>query len=312
VEIILLGTAAGGGFPQWNCWCPGCRVARTDPGRAHPRTQSSIAVSGDGARWALINASPDVRDQLNRIGRPPPANGVMRDVPVETVVLTDAELDHSLGLMLLREGRALTVYATQAVIDVLEQDSRILPTVRAFASVSSVPLPLDRAIALHDRAGDPMGLTIEAFAVGGDAPRFASADSIGSTVGLLIRDDTGVSAAYVPGCASVTPALIPRIQTAGALLFDGTFWSDEELIALGISPSRAGDMGHVPISGPDGSLAALTTLEPGPVVFYTHINNTNPILIEDSPERRIVEAAGAHVGVDGQRLTLGGQTGVGW
>ncbi len=235
----------------------------------------------------------------------------MRDVPVEAVVLTDAELDHSLGLLLLREGRALRLYATQAVTDVLEQDSRILPTVRAFASVSSVALPLDQEVVLHDRAGAPMGLTIEAFAVGGDAPRFASEDSIGSTVGLMIRDETRVSAAYVPGCASVTPALIARIRSAGALLFDGTFWSDEELITLGISPSRARDMGHVPIGGPDGSLAALTTLEPGPVVFYTHINNTNPILIEDSPERRIVEAAGAHVGLDGERLTPGAQSGRG-
>ncbi len=310
MEIILLGTAAGGGFPQWNCWCPGCRVARTDPSRAHPRTQSSIAVSGDGTRWLLVNASPDVREQLSRIPRSSPANDVMRDVPIEGVVLTDAELDHTLGLLLLREARALTLYATQAVIDVLERDSRILPTVRAFATVSIVPLPLDREVALLDRAGGAMGITIEAFAVDGGAPRFASVDSVGATAGLLIRDGSASKAVYVPGCGALTQPLVARITDARVLLFDGTCWSDDELVMLGVSPKRARDMGHLPIGGPDGSLAALTALEPGPIVFYTHINNTNPVLIEDSPERRVLEAAGAHVGRDGQRLTTRGHVGV--
>ncbi len=205
----------------------------------------------------------------------------------------------------------MTVYATQGVLNVLERDSRILPTVRAFANVAIVPLPLDREVALLDRSGNAMGITIEAFAVDGDAPRFASADSVGLTTGLLIRDGTSLSAAYVPGCGALTQPVIARIKDAQALLFDGTFWSDDELITLGISPRRARDMGHLPIGGRDGSLAALTTLEPGPIVFYTHINNTNPILIEDSPERRILEAAGAHVGRDGQRLTTSGQVGAG-
>jgi pyrroloquinoline quinone biosynthesis protein B len=305
VQIILLGTAAGGGFPQWNCWCPGCRVARADPTRAHPRTQSSIAVSTDGQRWILVNASPDVREQITRIPRAEPAGDVMRDVPIEGVVLTDAELDHSLGLLLLREGRALTVYATQSVLDVLERDSRILPTARAFASLSLVALPLDREVAVVDREGVEMALTLEAFAVDGDPPRFAGTTGLGHTAGMMLRDKSGAAAAYVPGCGGFTASLIERLATAHNVLFDGTFWSDDELIKLGISSSRAREMGHLPISGPDGSLAVLHRLSSRPTVIYTHMNNTNPILIEDSPERRTVEAAGVFVGSDGEILRAG-------
>lgn len=306
MEIILLGTAAGGGFPQWNCWCPGCRVARIDPHRARPRTQSSIALSGDGLGWLLVNASPDVREQLSRIPRAAPAPGVARDVPIEGVVLTDAELDHTLGLLLLREGRALTVYATQAVIDVLERDSRILPTMRAFGGVSLVTLPLDHPVAMVDRAGQAMGLTIEAFAVHGDAPRFATTDRCGATVGLMLRDASNTTTAYIPGCGELSASLIGRLEQARTILIDGTFWSDDELIKLGISPYRAREMGHVPISGDDGSLAILTALKARPTVVYTHINNTNPILLEDSAERRAVDAAGVLVGRDGLTFRTAG------
>ncbi len=312
MEVMLLGTAAGGGFPQWNCWCPTCRVARAQPNRAHPRTQSSIAVSHDGVRWFLCNASPDVRDQIMHLPIPPPSANVVRSVPIEGVLLTDAELDHTLGLALLREARSLTVYATRAVEEILECDTRMLPTVRAFASVTVVPLAEHHPMPLRDRAGALVGLTVEAFPVPGDPPRFAThtdADAA-HTVGLRIRDEaTGASLVFVPGAGAIDGALERRLRDADAILFDGTFWRDDELVALGVSPSRAREMGHLPIDGDDGSLALLRTLGPA-VRVYTHINNSNPILIEDGAERRAVDAAGIIVGMDGMRFTVGTKSGV--
>jgi pyrroloquinoline quinone biosynthesis protein B len=301
--VILLGTAAGGGFPQWNCWCPGCRIARSDPARAHPRTQSSIAVSSDGQRWLLINASPDVREQIGRIPGGRPARDEIRHVPVDAVAVTDAELDHTIGLLVLREARAMTVYATGAATAVLERDSRILPTVQAFATVTLGSLVLDAPVAVRGRAGVEIGLTLEAFAVAGDAPRFASVAGPGSTVGLMIRDRSGSTAVYIPGCGAMDAVVTQRLRRADLVLFDGTFWSDDELVALGVSTQHARAMGHLPISGSEGSLSELATL-PASTRVYTHINNTNPILIEDSPERRAVDAAGVVVGADGMAFNF--------
>jgi pyrroloquinoline quinone biosynthesis protein B len=306
MRVILLGTAAGGGFPQWNCWCPTCRIARETPARAHPRTQSSIAVSADGERWFLFNASPDVREQLHwltprGIG---PAPGSSRYVPIEAVVFTDAELDHTMGLALLREARALRVYATEAVEAVLERDSRLLPVTRAFADVRMDRLALHRLVTLVDRSGAPTPLTVETFAVAGDPPRFADEARPGHTVGLIVRDSAGGgSVAFVPGCGAIDGALRASLAGAGLILFDGTFWTDDELITLGISTSTARAMGHVPISGPDGSLAVLAGMTDARRV-YTHINNSNPILVEDSPQRRAVSDAGIIVGVDGAEFLV--------
>lgn len=299
MQVVLLGTAAGGGFPQWNCFCPTCRVARETPARAHPRSQSSIAVSTDGERWYLCNASPDVRDQLRWVTRGiMPAPGTYRQVPIEAVILTDAELDHTLGLALLREARKLTIHATEAVERVLETDSRLLPTTRAFATITVGRLPLDTETSL------PGGLTVEAFAVPGHAPRFARASEPGHTVGLVLRESaTYKSVVFVPGCGAIDDRLRERLAKADLVLFDGTFWSDNELIALGISSSSARNMGHVPISGPDGSLKTLAAITSARRV-YTHINNSNPILIEDSPERRAITDAGLIVGSDGAEFLV--------
>jgi pyrroloquinoline quinone biosynthesis protein B len=305
MQIILLGTAAGGAVPQWNCWCPTCRAARADPARVHPRSQSSVAVSPDGVRWFLINASPDVRHQLTRLTSHGPAReDTVRHVPLEAVLLTDAELDHSLGIVLLREARRLAVYATDATARILEQDSRLLPTTRAFATVTVTPLPIGRAVSLLDRTGAASGLTAEAFVVAGDSPRFASEESPGHTVGLTIRDAaTGGSVAYVPGCGALDDALASRLRAADAVLFDGTFWQDDELSALGISTVTAREMGHVPISGPGGSLAMMAAL-PARIRIYTHINNSNPILDERSAPRAAVNGAGVVVGDDGMTMTV--------
>src|SRR5579872_1996762 len=270
MKVVLLGTAAGGGFPQWNCYCPTCRVAREAPARAHPRSQSSMAVSADGECWYLCNASPDVRDQLRWVTRGVmPAPGTYRHVPIEGVILTDAELDHTLGLALLREARRLTVYATQAVERVIDADSCLLPTTRAFADVTVTRLSLDTETPLSG------GLSVEVFTVPGDAPRFASSSRPGHTVGLVIRESaTRKNVVFVPGCGAIDDGVRARLANADLVLFDGTFWTDTELITLGISKSSARDMGHVPISGDEGSLRTLASITSSRRV-YTHINNSN-------------------------------------
>ncbi|MEO8090621.1 MAG: pyrroloquinoline quinone biosynthesis protein PqqB [Gemmatimonadales bacterium] len=302
MHVVLLGTAAGGGFPQWNCWCPTCRVGRSAPHRALRRSQSSTAVSVDGERWFLLNASPDVRHQLDCLPGSIPAD--TRHVSVDGIVVTDAELDHTLGIVLLREARRLQLYATQAVRRILDQDSRILPVTQAFAQVVVTEMVLDEPVPLRYRDGTASTLSILPFEVPAGPPRFALEHATGHTVGLILRDDaTGGSCAYVPGCGELDRSLLERLAGTDLLLFDGTFWTDDELISLGIGDRRAREMDHQPISGPDGSLSQLAGLS-RPTKVYTHINNTNPMLVEGSPERRQVEQAGLMVGHDGMSFTV--------
>jgi len=276
---------------------------RCDPSAAVPRTQSAAAVSVDGRRWFLLNASPDVRDQLRFIAADtPPAT--VRHVPIEGAILTDAELDHSLGLVLLREGGCLPIAATHAVAAILDRDSRLLATTRAFSEVPLTELRLNRPVALSCRDGSASGLSVEAFAVPAGPPRFATREEEGHTVGLMLRDDaSGAMCAFVPGCGELEAALLERLAAADALLFDGTFWDEHELIGLGIGTRTARQLDHVPISGPGGSLGLLAAL-PCRHRIYTHINNTNPILLERSPERDVVTRAGLTVGFDGLRIEV--------
>jgi len=253
-------------------------------------------------RWFLGNASPDVREQLARLPRVE-VSGV-RHVPVEGIVLTDAELDHTLGVTLLREGRQLQVIATPAVIRTIAEDSRVLPVTQAFAVVQTVEVALGEPTSLDYRDGTPSGLTMELKAVRGDPPRFARKEEVGHTVAAFITDAaSGKTCAFVPGCGGLGPRLLARLNEAELLLFDGTFWTDDELIRLGISDRPASAMGHVAISGPEGSLAVLSQLD-CPRKVYTHINNTNPMLIEHSAERAEVESAGVLVGMDGMRFEI--------
>jgi pyrroloquinoline quinone biosynthesis protein B len=298
----LLGTAAGGGFPQWNCWCPTCRVGRSDPRRAFRRTQSTAAVSADGERWFLLNASPDIREQVACLPGPIPTG--VRHVPVEGIVTTDGELDHTLGIALLREARYLQLYATPAVRSILERDTRLLPVTQAFADVEVTETPVGQRVPLRYRDGQPSGISIEPFAVPAGPPRFAPEAAAGHTVGLVLRDEsTGGSCAFVPGCGDLHGSLLNRLGETDLVLFDGTFWSDDELVALGISDRRAREMDHLPVSGEEGSLSRLARLE-RPRRVYTHINNTNPMLLEDSAERAAVERAGLQVGSDGMSFTV--------
>jgi pyrroloquinoline quinone biosynthesis protein B len=302
MRVILLGTAAGGGFPQWNCWCPTCRAARREPSRAQPRTQSSVAVSADGSRWFLLNASPDVREQLSRLPVAEPEG--TRHVPVAGVVLTDAELDHSLGLVLLREGRSLQLHATPPVLHTLEHDTRLLPVTRAFADVRTVALSAGMPTELVHPGDGPSGITVEPFVVPAGPPRFASRNEPGHTVGLFVHDRrTGGTLAYAPACGGLDAGLLARLGAADLLLFDGTFWTDDEMIALGVGTKRAREIDHLPLSGEGGSLAQLALLH-RPRRVYVHINNTNPILLEDSPERAAVLQAGLEVGLDGMSFDV--------
>lgn len=225
-------------------------------------------------------------------------------MPVEGAILTDAELDHTLGLVLLREGGCLPVAATRAVTTILERDSRLLATTRAFSEVPLTELALARPVTLRCRDGSASGLSVEAFAVPAGPPRFAAHEEEGHTTGLMLRDDaSGASFAFVPGCGGLDAALLERFAAADALLFDGTFWDDHELIALGIGTRTARQLDHMPISGPGGSLGLLAAL-PCRHRIYTHINNTNPILLESSPERDVVTRAGLTVGFDGLRIEV--------
>jgi pyrroloquinoline quinone biosynthesis protein B len=225
-------------------------------------------------------------------------------VPVEGIVTTDGELDHTLGIVLLREARRLQLFATCAVYRVLEEDSRILPVTRAFAEVTLAELLEQEPVPLHYRDGTPSGLLVESFSVPGGPPRFAGEELPGHTVGLTITDEsTGGSCAFVPGCGGIDDTLLGRLGRSELVLFDGTFWTDRELIELGIGDRTAREMDHLPVSGPGGSLERLVMLG-GSRRVYTHINNTNPMLLEDGPERALVERAGLLVGVDGMRFTL--------
>ena len=286
VEVVLLGTAAGGGFPQWNCWCRSCQAARRDPSSAVPRTQSSLAVRARSGGWVLLNASPDVREQLRHLENGIPAS--VRHVPTEAVALTDAELDHSLGLVLLREAGKLQLYATPAVERILTEDSRLLSVTRAFADVRVERLIPGQPTTMRNWSGGALGLSLEAVSVAAGPPRFAALEETGHTVGFIVREEaSGATCAYFPGCGALTAALTDRLATADILLFDGTFWSDDEMIRLGVGERTARALDHLPVGGVDGSLQQLRTL-PCPTKVYVHINNTNPMLLEHSAEQRAV------------------------
>ena len=302
--VVVLGSAAGGGFPQWNCRCRVCEVARAEPHRAWPRTQSGVAISADGRRWTLLNASPDIARQLERLPLPDSTEG-SRVRPFDSIVLTDAELDHTLGLPLLRQAGNMQVYCTLAVRDVIAGRSGLLDLVRPFSDVGVHLLSLDTPVEPVTGAGAPAGFSIEAFAVAGHPPRFVhGTQAPGLVIGLLVTDnDSRRTLAYVPSCGAIDEKLRARLASADAVLFDGTFWYDHEMHPVVPGARTAREMGHVPVDGPDGSLAMLRAL-PASHRLYVHINNTNPMLVEDSAERRVVQDAGVVVGYDGLQIIL--------
>jgi pyrroloquinoline quinone biosynthesis protein B len=298
VRVRILGSAAGGGFPQWNCRCPTCEAARVGV-RARPRTQSSLAIRGGDGPWFLVNASPDARQQLETISGPP-LDGV-RSPPVAGVLLTDAEIDHTAGLLLLRESATpVHVYGEAGVERALRRGYPVLPMLERYCGLEWHTLHPDREWPLEGSS-----LTVEPFDVGGDAPRYldGSGVELGAS-GFVFRDRAGGGIlTYVPGLARLDDAVVARFGASDVVLVDGTFWRDDELARLGISTRSARDMGHLPLSGAGGTLEALARMA-RPRKALVHINNTNPILLEDSPERDEVTRAGVEVAYDGLEIEL--------
>lgn len=299
MRVVVLGSAAGGGLPQWNCRCSNCATARRDPERVRPRTQSSIAVSPDGTDWLLINASPDVRQQLADNSVMHPREG-LRHSPIRSVLLTNGDVDHVAGLLTLREGQRFDLYATRGILDSVNAN-------RVF-DVMADGVVGRQAITMNEHFSPVPGLTVTLFPVPGKVPLWLEDETmeIGaeteSTVGALIEAN-GRRLAYVPGCARVSDDLKRRITDVDALLFDGTVLHDDDMIRAGVGTKTGWRMGHVPMRGENGSIAALAEVPMRNRVFV-HINNTNPVLVEGSAERADIEDAGWAIAHDGMSLTL--------
>lgn len=298
LNAIVLGAAAGGGFPQWNCRCPICRLAWEGDPRVKPRTQASLAVSADGRDWVLLNASPDLRAQIQATPELRPY-GAPRGSPIGGVVLTGAEVDQVTGLLTLRERGGFTVYATTETLRAVE-DNPIF-------DVLAADVVQRRSVALAQAFALPNGLQAELFAVPGKValylekgdPELAAENGI--NVGVeIVREDARL--VYVPGAAAMTQPLLERLQRASVVFFDGTLFDDHEMIASGTGTKTGRRMGHMPLDGADGTLQQLSGL--GGRRILTHINNTNPILVDGSPQRRKVEAAGFEVAHDGMEISL--------
>jgi pyrroloquinoline quinone biosynthesis protein B len=298
LSAIVLGSAAGGGFPQWNCRCPTCRLAWAGDVRVRPRTQASLAITADGENWVLINASPDLPQQLRRSNALHPRVGT-RGSPIKAVILTGAEIDQVTGLLSLREREPFAVCATAATLAALADNSMfsaLAPdVVKRQEVVPGAPVTL------------PGGLQAELFTVPGKAPLYLEGENpqtaieTGANVGVELSAGSA-RISFIPGAAAVTPAVAERIARADVVFFDGTLFRDDEMIATGTGTKTGRRMGHMPIDGDGGSLAALTGVATRRI--YMHINNTNPILVDGSPERLHVERNGWEIAEDGMEIVL--------
>jgi pyrroloquinoline quinone biosynthesis protein B len=305
VRILVLGAAAGGGFPQWNAASPACRRARAGDPAATPATQASIAVSADGERWLLVNASPDLRWQIERTAALHPRRAP-RSSPIAAVVLTNADVDAIAGLLTLREGTAFALYAHPTVLAILDRNP-IFEVVRR-AVVPRRPLALDVPVTLTDAAGTPLGIELCPFAAPGKAPLYLEGEDpvtdaeTGEVLGLELRAH-GRRLVYLGNCAMVSERIRARLAGADLLFMDGTLWSDDELVAADVSDKTGRRMGHVSIDGPDGAVARLADVPLGRRILI-HLNNSNPALLADSAERARLDAVGWEVARDGMEILL--------
>ena len=284
-----------------------CLKARAGDAHAKPRTQASLAVSGDGARWVLLNASPDLPCQIAQAPCLHPAPGVLRGSPIAAVVLTCADIDCITGLLSLREGHEFRLYGPASVLDILRRNI-------IFNGLSALRVPprvLDAGTTedICDVHGEPLGLRVTPSRVGGKIPLYTeTSDKIeellspDAVIGLDIADATGHRLVFIPGCNVVTDALRARVEGADLLFFDGTLWQDDEMIRAGLGHKTGARMGHISVSGVAGTIAAFAPVKLGRRIFI-HINNTNPILCDDSPEAAAVRAAGWEVAYDGMEVT---------
>lgn len=305
MRLRVLGSAAGGGFPQWNCGCANCAGLRAGTIRATARSQESVALSADGERWFLLNASPEIRQQIESFPGLWPRQP--RHSPIAGILLNNGDLDHCLGLLSLRESHPLVVYATSAVQRGFTVGNVLYGTLERFPEqVRWVNLPLGEEVPLmHPDTGAPSGLTLTARPLPGKRPlhlELLSPPLIEDNVGFRIHDaGTGKSVAYLSAVASWSPAVDELVDGADCIFFDGTFWSSDELIAAGLGTRRAEDMAHWPVGGSTGSLQYLAGRAGRRV--YIHVNNTNPVLREDGPERRQLAAAGVELAHDGMEVS---------
>jgi pyrroloquinoline quinone biosynthesis protein B len=302
----VLGAAAGGGFPQWNSNAVACRRARAGDSHAKPCSQASVAVSADGDHWFLLNASPDLRQQIGATAYLHPRQG-LRSSPIAGVVLTGGDVDAIAGLLTLRERHAFTLYGTARIHQVL--DANPIFEVLARDIVSRQCMEAGTSIPLTLPDGSPSGLSVELLPVPGKVPLYLEG-STGTpviaegedTVGAVISDGHR-RLVFIPGCAGMTDTLAQRLQGADVVLFDGTLWTDDEMLRTGVGSKTGLRMGHMSVSGPSGTIAAFRQIDVGRKILL-HINNSNPILLDDSPERAEAVAAGWEVAYDGMEIRL--------
>jgi len=308
LRVVVLGAAAGGGVPQWNCGCAVCQAARTE----HPElksTQASIAISTDGGHWFLINASPDLRQQLIATPQLHPQAGKLRHSPISGVILTNGEIDAIAGLLSMREGWPFTIYAHPRVLSILKANS--IFNVLNEKNVRREPIEVDKTFEPTLPDGSPSGIEILPFAVPGKGAWYlegeahpAPDDGAGDTIGLLVRDKaSGKYFYFLAACAGINEDLKSRLAGAPLMFFDGTVWRDDELIAAGLGNKTGQGMGHIAMSGDRGAIQSLAGLDIGRKIFL-HINNSNPALLQDSAEREIVERAGWQIPADGTEIVL--------
>jgi pyrroloquinoline quinone biosynthesis protein B len=308
LRVVVLGAAAGGGVPQWNCGCPVCWKARSETSELQS-TQASIAVSADGEHWYLVNASPDLRQQLIATPQLHPRAGRLRHSPIAGVILTNGEVDAVAGLLSMREGSPFTLYAHERVLAILRSNS--IFNVLGEQNVKRLPIAADVAFepALPD--GSPSGIEILPFTVPGKGAWYLEGkahpeggDAAGDTLGLRILDkSSGKYFYFLAACARMTDDLRSRLKGAALVFFDGTVWRDDELIVQGLGTKTGQSMGHISMSGEHGAIESLAGLDIGRKMFL-HINNSNPALLAGSDERKALEQAGWQIPADGMEITL--------
>jgi pyrroloquinoline quinone biosynthesis protein B len=300
VRAIVLGSGAGGGYPQWNCRCSVCELYWRGDHRVSRRTQSSLAVSADGKRWALLNCSPDIREQIGATRALWP-NAVPRGTPVSDIVITNGDADHVGGLLSLRERTAYTLWATEEILGVIAANPVF--------GVLDEAVVKRRALAVGSIYRLDCGLSLKAFMSPGKVPLYMEGGKVKTdlrspfTVGLKVWADPKKSIVYVPGCGAVDDELRREIEGAATLFLDGTVWHDDEMGRAGVGTKTGRRMGHVPVAGTDGSLKAFENVTCGRRVLV-HINNTNPLLVAGSPERLEAEAKGWETGYDGMEIDI--------
>lgn len=303
MKIRVLGAGAGGGFPQWNCNCDNCRKLRTGELNGKARTQSSIAISTDNRHWLLFNTSPDIRSQLEAFPAIQPKTGI-RDTGITAVLLIDSQIDHTTGMLMLREGKPLEVYCTEMVKQDLTTGFPLFNMLKDYCTVNHHPINCDGSAFSIPGIDD---IRLYAHALKSKAPPYSPHrhdPHDGDNIGVIVEQiSTGKKLYYSPGLGEIEPHVLTAMQTVDCLLVDGTFWTDDEMCQQNISQKKAREIGHLPQSGPGGMIEVLNTV-PQARKILIHINNTNPILNEDSAERNILNAAGIEVAYDGLEIDL--------